>query len=563
MGFGRDHAVEALENVGSNRVDVAMEYALLHPPSSPATLERTRERRRLEQQRRNDNPEGMQNNKPLDPESHTPKLDDGDKTKPKPLTEDELNMVMANEAEAAAAAAAAAYLKMVTESLGKITLDIIEGGSKGSAREDSAKIVELLELPVAAPHVDEDIKYAGSDKRGVVIVVSNFILDICRVYPSLESSIGTELLRRLKFCLEDPRRQSEGNTKPPSHCRVKSGCSSFSALVHTSVIIFRATPKLRPLVLRHGLVGMITHCLRNCTLTSALRSGTDGAVSPIVWPRWLAPSLLFLEVMAQPTSVTLDEEGSLHKKSEHGKVLTEHRSLHKRQTQTLKNILLVVSNKDSGKFTPKKKKDAESSKKQSNEKNSDATAGEEGKQKVDVQPSPLFSIPTFLPLLHSETQEACVILCLQLLGLKSKKGVIDKAHLERVCPPPEIVNAILLLLLRLLRSRHLSSLCLQMSGADLILRLPSRSFFPGNRDIISLLLRRMLEDEVTLVQMMETEVSFVGSSRAYLPVIRIYIPDSTAPPPDDLAVSSSFVPFFHLYSGSNIRTLQLPHCSQK
>ena len=442
-------------------------------------------------------------------------------------------------------------------------LDIIEGSSKGCAREDSANIVELLELPVSAPHVDEDIKYAGSDKRGVVIVVSNFILDICRVYPALESSIGTELLRRLKFCLEDPRRQSEGNTKPPSHCRVKSGCSSFSALVHTSVIIFRAIPKLRPLVLRHGLVGMITHCLRNCTLTPALRSGADGAVSPILWPRWLAPSLLFLEVMAQPTSVTLEEEGSLHKKSEYGKVLMEHRSLHKRQTQTLKNILLVVSNKDSGKVTPKKKKDAESSKKQSYEKNSDATAGEEGKQKVDVQPSPLLSIPTFLPLLHSETQEACMILCLQLLGLKSKKGVIDKAHLERVCPPSEIVNAILLLLLRLLRSRHLSSLCLQMSGADLILRLPSRSFFPGNRDIISLLLRRMLEDEVTLVQMMETEVSFVGSSRAYLPVIRIYIPYSTAPPHDDIAVTSSFVPFLHLYSGSNIHTLQLQHCSRQ
>jgi hypothetical protein len=524
MGFGRDHAVEALENVGSNRVDVAMEYALLHPPSSPATLEWTRERRRLEQQRRNDNLEG-QSNKPSDSESHTPKLDDGDKTKLKPLTEDELNMVTAKEIEEILAGRAADYLNMVKESLGKISLDIIEGSSRGSAHEDSAKIVKLPELPVSAPHVDEDTKYADSDKRGVVIVVSNFILDICRVYPDLESSIGTELLRRLKFCLEDPRRQSEGNTKPPSHCRVKSGCSSFSSLVHMSVIIFRAIPKLRPLVLRHGLVGMTTHCLRNCTLTPARQSGTDGPVSPLVWPRWLAPLLLFLEVMAQPTSVTLDEEGGEegavgvgggggvavtgkppHRKSEYGKVLMEHRSLHKRQTQTLKNILLAVSNKDSGKFTPKKKKDAESSKKQSYDKNSDATVGEEGKQKVDVQPSPLLSIPTFLPLLHSETQEACMILCLQLLGLKSKKGVIDKAHLERVCPPPEIVNAILLLLLRLLRSRHLSSLCLQMSGADLILRLPSRSFFPGIRDIISLLLRRMLEDEVTLNSMMETEL---------------------------------------------------------
>jgi hypothetical protein len=233
MGFGRDHAVEALESVGSNRVDVAMEYALLHPPSSPATLERTRaarERRRLEQQRRDDSERtggqptvlgdstGGTQNKPLDSESHTPKQDDGDKA------EDQLKAITEKEIEEKLAARALDYLKMVKESLCKISLDIIEGSSKGSEYIGSSK----------------NTKNEGSDKRGVVIVVSNFLLDICRVYPALESSIGSELLRRLKFCLEDPRRQSDGDIKPPSHCRVKSGCSSFAALVHTSVIIFRA-----------------------------------------------------------------------------------------------------------------------------------------------------------------------------------------------------------------------------------------------------------------------------------------------------------------------------------
>ena len=38
MGFAREHALEALETVGTNRVEVAMEYALTHPPSSPGTL---------------------------------------------------------------------------------------------------------------------------------------------------------------------------------------------------------------------------------------------------------------------------------------------------------------------------------------------------------------------------------------------------------------------------------------------------------------------------------------------------------------------------------------------
>ena len=38
MGFAREHALEALETVGTNRVEVAMEFALTHPPSSPGTL---------------------------------------------------------------------------------------------------------------------------------------------------------------------------------------------------------------------------------------------------------------------------------------------------------------------------------------------------------------------------------------------------------------------------------------------------------------------------------------------------------------------------------------------
>ncbi len=257
-----------------------------------------------------------------------------------------------------------------------------------------------------------------------------------------------------------------------------------------------------------SIIGMITHCVQNCILTPDQRSETDGLVSPIVWPRWLAPALLLLEVMSQPTSVTLDEECGEEGKPPHKyycKVLAEHKRQIQKQSQMLKNILLAVSNKESGKTTPKKKRDAESSKKESYEKNSDPTKCEEDKPKQDVQPSSLLNIPQLLPLLHSETQEACMILCLQLLGLRSKKGV-NKAHLERACPPPEIVHAILVLLLRLLRSRHLASLCLQMGGAELILSLPSRTFFSGNRDIISLLLRRMLEDEVTLVQMMETEL---------------------------------------------------------
>jgi hypothetical protein len=50
---------------------------------------------------------------------------------------------------------------------------------------------------------------------------------------------------------------------------------------------------------------------------------------------------------------------------------------------------------------------------------------------------------------------------------------------------------------------------LQRGGADVLLRLPASSFFPGNKHIVSVALRRMLEDEATLHAMMETEIRSV------------------------------------------------------
>ena len=324
-------------------------------------------------------------------------------------------------------------------------------------------------------------------------------------------------------------------------------------------------------------------------MTHLLRDRKDASSST----PWLAPVLLLLEVMAQLTSITLDDEigddKPANKKSEYGKLVAEHKSLNKKQTSMMKHVYASVT-KDS---QPKKKKpksaksafmffsvakrasiveanpdasfgdigklvgrawkdlddkteyekmaadDAKRYKKEmaeykknpnqdkktSGKTDSDTPAASAGgnvtekekatggdvKEKEKPAPPPstisLPPIPLLQAMMHTETQEACMLLCLQLLGLKSKKGVIDKVHLEKVCPQdPTVVNAILVLLVRLLRSRPLASLCLNMGGADLMLALPSRSYFSGNRDLISLILRRMLEDEVTLHSMMETEI---------------------------------------------------------
>lgn len=175
----------------------------------------------------------------------------------------------------------------------------------------------------------------------------------------------------------------------------------------------------------------------------------------MAWPTWLTPALLLLEVMAQPTSITLENDAPANKKSEYGTLLAEHKKISTSQEKAMKNVYsLVTNNKDDSKAAPKKSKKAgePKKKKQADKKSSDkssdsdaqATEGE-SKEKTEVDPNPPTNPPP-IPLLHAmmrtETQEACMLLSLQLLGLKSKpkKGGIDKAHLERVCPPPVVVN---------------------------------------------------------------------------------------------------------------------------
>lgn len=90
------------------------------------------------------------------------------------------------------------YLEIMKESSFKICLDIIEGCNAGHSDN-----IRDWQSQHGAYH----------DSQGVVIVITNFFIDNSHIYPSLDASIGSELLRRVKFCLEDPRRQSNDNIK--------------------------------------------------------------------------------------------------------------------------------------------------------------------------------------------------------------------------------------------------------------------------------------------------------------------------------------------------------------
>uniref|UniRef100_A0A7S4S0Y2 HECT-type E3 ubiquitin transferase n=1 Tax=Ditylum brightwellii TaxID=49249 RepID=A0A7S4S0Y2_9STRA len=320
-------------------------------------------------------------------------------------------------------------------------------------------------------------------------------------------------------------------------CHVAAGRErEFAALCHAAVIFMRALPRARPLVLRHGLVGCLLQCVRNVLVSLELRKDGNSTAHNL-WPRWLAPALLFLDVMAQPTAVSLDSEidndsqqldnaggGGRGKRSEYARVMTEH----KKQTAILskgaKHIFLALNGKHEHHVQKKKKEKEKEAKKQDDKLKEEKESTKKDNSKSDGEPIKKSdedsastsdasfisaSIPSYLPLIPPETAELCMLLSLQILGVRSKQsngnGGVDDADIPMFAPPG-VTHAALLLLTRVLRSHKLASQCLRMGGAELLLSLPSESRFTGNTGLATVFLRRMLEDEATLQTAMETEI---------------------------------------------------------
>lgn len=399
-------------------------------------------------------------------DTHTKDNNDG-KSKPESHERKETE----REIEEKSALEAKEYAGKMRQSFIKICLDIIEGSN------DCDQYPGAVE---SAEYIDGGNNIGEGDSEGVTVIISNFLLTMCKRGEDIATKIALYLIRRLKESIV---------IKSKDHCEVKEGCETkFAAIAHACVIVMRTMPTLRPFLLREGAVICLLHCVRNVTTSPALRDGK----SQMIWPRWLAPTLLLLEVMAQCTSVSLEDVAGVKdsesddnkKKGEFSKVLSEHKKQTSMLTKTTKQLISSLQ-KDS---VSKKKKDKKS--KQSN-----------GDRHDDYGAS-YIQIPPFLPLILYEHAEQCMIMCLQLLGLRTRKS----STTEQISPPPGVVNAILALLIRVVHSQKTAALCLQMGGADLIVALPDRCHFPGSSSLVTLLLRRLLEDEATLQTMMETEI---------------------------------------------------------
>jgi membrane-associated HD superfamily phosphohydrolase len=216
-------AIESLETVASNRVDVAMEYALAHPPSSPATLAQRRavreERRRRQEQLaaavssqaeasdvQDQNAQADVNDSNEGANDANDEQKEAEESKPKGPTEEETRANKEKLIEERDAARAKDYLDSVKGDIPTLCLNIIESGRAAENFQNEMESVGNL---------DDGTGGGDSDTEDVTVVVASFLIDLCTRFPADSTNISTTLIRRLKSNLR---------VKSRSHCQVKLGC---------------------------------------------------------------------------------------------------------------------------------------------------------------------------------------------------------------------------------------------------------------------------------------------------------------------------------------------------
>lgn len=512
MGFGRDHAIDALERTESNRIEVAMEYALLYPPPDPATAARRRaEREQLqaaEQQRGQAQQQQQQESESssavtaADPVIHDENENRNTSTAEAVIAgdsaaasndmdpEDELNPGMATANEAVAATES-------TEENGRTPMDLDE--AKDDEQEEdwkkkkeeeeeefgdqqiSAALQSWIELsPITCCNILASSKTPPSkisgptltaqpdgdaESEALSVVVTSFLLDLCHRYPDEKDNIVALLLGKLRAKLE--------------LCNNEEDDRIVAKLAHAVVLFIKALPKVRLVILKKGLVTPIV--LR---VESFIEDAMALKSEAIKWPMWLPHFLLLLDVMAQPI-VAFTEEDYKQEESEsicfdYFDVLADHQS----QSDALANamseafhILGKMSNQHS-------KEDEVSSNK----------------------PKPM---PAYFPLLPLRYVDVCLKTCRRLIGCGKAEG-----NIASLPPPPGVLQAAMMLLLHLLRTPVASTECIREGVVEAILELRGESRFTGNSGLVTLIFRRLLEDESTLLAAMETEIRTTVSKLA-------------------------------------------------
>lgn len=483
MGFSREHAVYSIENTESNRLEVAMEYALSHPPPSPGTVARRREQR--EESRR--------------------RSETQDRTEAERQHED------------------AVEGSGVTNTDGGNSVDGVDGKGEGLLEHIAGNEVEINE-PIAvakvkscleewveccpsvainllaeSPNATFNVDVAGdgngdSETEALTVVVCSFLIILCQKYPSKCDVVVRELLSRLN------QNFTEAMDGESTVYRVNVGSGlCVAALSHAAVLFARAIPRTRVLVLEQCFLSRLMSCLTDFVATL---DDPESSLAKTHWPIWLAPSILLMDVMAQPIvafpSGMQDEESGLNVGSDLDVVRNEHR----RKAECLSLMadqLLSAVGTTARKVTWKESSQSEGKKKSPGAPNDENRVG--GTCKSDGK-SAFCSLPPFFPLIPDSMATAAMAFCLRILG----KDAVPRVGRS---PPPGTVHATLLLMTRLLRSAAHAADCLSEGAPNLILGLPRESRFNGNAGLVTVVLRRLLEDDSNLTNAMETEIKSV------------------------------------------------------
>jgi len=374
----------------------------------------------------------------------------------KQMTDSELKKMAEKHFDSLSLAWTLKCYKELRADLTRISLNILEGSSDRVEVEFSHFCIE-----------DDWIEETNAS----AIIVSSFLLENAAKNAEERVKLIDATLERLMDCIDIGPKASQTKIK-------KTKDRSFASLCLLAGLLLRALPKTRTLVLKKNLVTILTHCSKGAT--SKLKSS-----GPDTLPPWISSVLLFLEMMAQPMSLPVEHDEKESSQSEkhtptkqirrddYERVCSEHKKQRASLAKTSKKISAVLSQNPRLALSTDNK---------------------------------LFSaftdFPAFAPLITPEVADHCLSICLQILRLNKRNKKDDNSSYLR----PEIAHSATQLLARVLIFHKVASRCLKMGGAEVLLSLHFRSRFKGHVSLVTLALRRMIEDEKELQNSMEIEI---------------------------------------------------------
>mmetsp|Transcript_747 Transcript_747/g.1813 ORF Transcript_747/g.1813 Transcript_747/m.1813 type:complete len:4405 (+) Transcript_747:307-13521(+) len=496
MGFSRDHAWDAIDRTRSNSLEVAMEYALSHPTPSAESIERRRaERERRRRQRRGGVGESVQDSSRTNDESQ-PSAGNNDAN------------VIARAMEVDQAASSGNVIARAME--------VDQGTSSDKAKDETdhprdASIEMLVSRVESWKAESTRVAYnfllkksvgtnneKGSDgeSEAVTTILSSFLLDLCQRYPEDRDNIAENLFCHLRKQMEEKK---EGETV--FWTVIPGRESSMTSLCHSAVLFIRAMPKTRPLMLKRGLVTPIISVIA----TYLDQSNSTNQTKRTKWPTWLPSALLMLDIMAQPivafSANNSSDDPNQPDDSNFNEEYYEVKKDHEKQTRDLSilahQLFSALSNRsESEGKSSKPRKTVQSTQNYSDGTDILPTSSDDKELHSNLTENEMVfkSLPPYFPLVPSQLVETCANICLSIIGDES------------VSPPPGVTHATLLLLMRMLRSPKVSTYCLKAGAGQKILNLGRRCRFNGHSGLVALIFRRLLEDEINLQAVMETEI---------------------------------------------------------